>query len=522
MTTPTVASAPWPRGIRAVLPRATLAESMSVDHGILEHMFDTRLHEYWKPPQTERSQALVNRMCASLRQEAQAAADRLDAIGELFELRRAQRGERQDWAVDTWAAVGAEVAAAFRISLAMAGSHLRYALAMRERLPQMAAVFRAGDIDFRLFQTIVYRTDLITDPVVLAAVDAELALKVARWPSMTRGRFAGQVDAIVAKADADAVRRRRQRQSDRQVWIDDVEGGTSEIHGSLLTPDAHALDKRLDGLASTVCEYDPRSRDQRRADAMGALAGGADRLACRCGRSECAAATRRAAGAVVIHVIAEQGSIDGRGTAPGSLVCADGLVGPELLAELAASAKLVSLVHPGDAPPEPGYLPSKALADFVRCRDLTCRWPGCDQPAFNCDVDHTIPYAEGGPTHASNLKCYCRAHHLVKTFWGWRDQQLPDATLILTSPAGQTYVTTPGSALLFPSLCLATGALAAPEADPPLDYCGDRTAIMPTRRRTRAQDRAHRVATERRHNRAARLTPCGPAPPDADDDPPPF
>ncbi|WP_438501913.1 HNH endonuclease signature motif containing protein, partial [Mycobacterium avium] len=53
--------------------------------------------------------------------------------------------------------------------------------------------------------------------------------------------------------------------------------------------------------------------------------------------------------------------------------------------------------------------------------------------------DHTIPYAEGGPTHASNLKCYCRTHHLVKTFWGWREQQLPEATLILTSHAGPAH-----------------------------------------------------------------------------------
>lgn len=137
-------------------------------------------------------------------------ADRLDAIGELFELRRAQRGEESDWAVDTWAAVGAEVAAAFRVSLAMAGSFMRYALAMRERLPQVAEVFRAGDISYRLFQTIVYRTDLITDAAVLAAVDAELAMRAARWPSMTRGRLAGQVDKIVGKADVDAVRRRDQ------------------------------------------------------------------------------------------------------------------------------------------------------------------------------------------------------------------------------------------------------------------------------------------------------------------------
>jgi hypothetical protein len=170
------------------------------------------------------------------------------------------------------------------------------------------------------------------------------------------------------------------------------------------------------------------------------------------------------------------------------------------------------------------------LADFVRCRDLTCRWPGCDQPAIGCDVDHTIPYAQGGATHAANLKCYCRTHHLVKTFWGWSEKQLADGTLILTSPAGQTYVTTPGSALLFPSLCRSVGGMPAPEADPPQDYCAERTAMMPKRRRTRAQDRASRVATERRQNHDARMAQraeqeaayAGPAPPDADDEPPPF
>ena len=67
----------------------------------------------------------------------------------------------------------------------------------------------------------------------------------------------------------------------------------------------------------------------------------------------------------------------------------------------------------------------------MRCRDLTCRWPGCDKPAHECDLDHTIPYGDGGPTHASNIKCYCRIHHLVKTFWGWHDKQLPDGTVIV-------------------------------------------------------------------------------------------
>ncbi len=493
---------------------------------MIERMLDKRLHDYWEPPVTERSRALVERMCGSWRAEAQAAADRLDAIGELFELRRAQRGEEADWAVDTWAAVGGEVAAAFRISLGLAGSYLRYALAMRERLPQVAGLFRAGDIDCRMFQTLVYRTDLITDAQVLAAVDAELAAKVARWPSMTRGRLAGQIDKVVGRADADAVRRREKYRADREVFLEDLDGGMSQIHGSMFSPDAHALDERLTALADTVCAHDPRTAQQRRADALGALAAGADRLGCRCGLPDCAAGARRPASPVVIHVIAERATLDGSGDAPGSEVSADRLIGAELLRELAASAKLVPLSLPAGSA-EPRYTPSTKLADFVRCRDLTCRAPGCDRPASVCDVDHTIPWGEGGATHASNLKCLCSLHHLMKTFWGWRDQQLPDGTVIWRLPGGQTYVTTPGSALWFPQLCAPTGA--APVADTRTPRCGDRTAMMPTRHRTRAQSHADRVKVERHRNRMARQAQSSWVPWDSgtghavgDGEPPPF
>ncbi|POY24073.1 hypothetical protein C3469_21310, partial [Mycobacterium kansasii] len=452
------------------------------------------------PSKTAESAQLVERICAATRAENRAAAAQLVAIGELFAYRLSRCSETEDWAVDTMEAVAAEVAAALRISQGLAASRLRYARVMRERLPQVAEVFKAGEIDYRAFQTLAYRTDLIEDSAVLAAVDGELFVKLPRWPSMSRGRLGAQVDKIVANADADALRRRTKQQRDREICIDEVQGGISLIRGRLLSPHAHALEQRLDALANTVCPRDPRSRHQRRADALGALAAGADRLGCRCGHRECAAGTRPAATPVVIHVIAESAAVAGSGSITASEMGADGLITAELIAELAVSAKLVPLTHPGDAAPEPGYVPSKALADFVRCRDLTCRWPGCDRPASRCDLDHTIPVSQGGPTHASNLKCYCRTHHLVKTFWGWREQQLPDGTLILTSPAGRTHVTTPGSALLFPNLCAPTGEL--PEhTQLPTDHCGERTAMMPKRRRTRAQERAQRITHERQRNR---------------------
>jgi hypothetical protein len=487
------------------------------------------LMERRHPSTTPESAGLIDEIAMFSRVENRAVAAQLVAIGELFGYRLSRCSEDEDWALDTMAAVAVEVGAALRISAGMAETKLTYARAMRERLPNVGELFRAGDIDYRAFQTIVFHTDLITDAEVLAGVDAELLVQVPLWPSLSRGRLGAKVAKVVARADADAVRRRKERQADRQVSIWEGRDGVSHIEGSLLTPDARALQQRLTALAATVCEHDPRSGEQRRADALGALAGGADRLGCRCARDDCTAGARRPASPVLIHVIAEQATLTGSGSAPGSLVGADGLITPELIAELAKSATLVPLIHPGDAAPERGYVPSAALADFVRCRDLTCRWPGCDEPAINCDIDHSIPYAKGGPTHAGNLNCKCRTHHLAKTFLDWTEQQLADGTLIFTAATGHTYVTTPGSALLFPSLCYAVGGMPTPEADPPTDYCGERTAMMPKRARTRAQNRANRIATERRHNREARTARreqpasfVGPAPPDTDDEPPPF
>ncbi|OBA81172.1 hypothetical protein A9W99_15080, partial [Mycobacterium sp. 1164966.3] len=320
---------------------------------------------------TGESAAWVQRASAAVRAENRAAAAQLVAIGELFAYRLGRCSETEEWAVDTMEAVAAEVAAGLRISQGLAASRLRYARAMREQLPATAAVFINGDIDYRAFQTIVFRTDLITDPQILARVDAVVAANVTRWPSMTTARLSGKVDALVARLDADAVRRRTKEQAaDRQVWIGGDLDGIARIEGSLVSTDAHALDQRLSALAATVCAHDPRTAAQRRADALGALAAGADRLGCRCARSDCAAGARRPASPVAIHLIAPP---DG----PGWEVGAEGLITPELLAELATTAKMVPLSHPGDAPPEDGYVPSKALADFVRCRDLTCRWPGC-------------------------------------------------------------------------------------------------------------------------------------------------
>jgi hypothetical protein len=163
--------------------------------------------------------------------------------------------------------------------------------------------------------------------------------------------------------------------------------------------------------------------------------------------------------------------------------------------EVAKSATLKPLTVPTGGAADPGYRPSAKTREFLQWRDLTCRWPGCDKPVYKCDVDHTVPYPLG-PTHPSNTKHYCRIHHLVKTFCGWSDRQLPDGTLVLTSPTGHTFTTEAHGAALFPALGQSTGELDLPPHTPEPDP--DRLAKMPRRKQTREQDRRDRINAERR------------------------
>jgi hypothetical protein len=106
----------------------------------------------------------------------------------------------------------------------------------------------------------------------------------------------------------------------------------------------------------------------------------------------------------------------------------------------------------------------------------------------------------------SELKCSSRirCHHLLKTFWcgvdGWGERQLPDGTLILTSPTGHTYTTTPGSALLFPTLCRPTATLWQPGAEPIFRPSSGRGLMMPKRRRSRDENLTRRIQAERKLN----------------------
>ena len=57
---------------------------------------------------------------------------------------------------------------------------------------------------------------------------------------------------------------------------------------------------------------------------------------------------------------------------------------------------------------EVGYHPSRTVAHLIRARSATCTAPGCSRPAAACDLDHTRPWEQGGPTCECNLAPPCK------------------------------------------------------------------------------------------------------------------
>ncbi|MET0702095.1 MAG: DUF222 domain-containing protein [Mycobacterium sp.] len=549
-------------------------------------MFDGSLPEPAVLAQVDDATVVDRGIAGWLRAAAACEARALAAIAELARRRCADEhdGERCYWPADPWDSAVAEVAAAMNVGLGKARTYLETALLLRDRLPKTNALFLRGAITAYMATIIYDRTYNVTDETTWALLDAALSDSHATWGPLPQAKLVDAIDFWINTFDPAALRRTRGRARDRTVTFGDREGsdGTVSIWGRLLGTDAALLKKRLTAMADGVCTDDPRTRAQRLADALGALAAKSDFLACRCDNPECAATGDDGrASSFTMHILAPAEALQARpdpllhghdwaarepgaepdppaqpqpqpavepepfvaqarptapvepepaaaktdhdpgaghadsepsAAAPASpaaapflrratgVIVGGGVVPTPLLAELIRNGAKVTLGQPPSAEAEPRYRPSTALRESLQTRDMTCRAPGCNRPAEFCDVDHSVPYPTG-PTHACNNNCKCRKHHLVKTFWsgegGWAEQQLPDGTLLTTSPAGITYTTKPGVALYF----LGRNTVTPPPPTVPQGTKPPGNDLESfKRKRTRAQERERRIQAERARN----------------------
>jgi len=350
---------------------------------------------------------------------AHAQAQQFKAIVELAELRRQPNGQFSDYIAD-------EIALALSISGVAASHRLDLALDLTERLPATLAALENGEID-------LLRARAISDAT--RPLSAEHAAEVeARVLDKATDQNAPQLRRAVKRAvlrvDPEGGQARyQQRRQDRRVIVTPADDGMAELWAYLPAPAANAIYNTVNSCARRAhTPGDERTADQRRADALVDLLLG-----------------ENTTGPVAqVKVTVPASTLLGLNQAPGELA-GYGPIPAQLAREIAADGTWRRLL----TDPTSGtlldhgrttYKPPAALADFVRARDKTCRFPGCTRPSEKCELDHRREYPEGR-TCAGNLDSLCTHHHQLKGHSDWTGERLTNGDYQWLSPAGIQYLT---------------------------------------------------------------------------------
>ena len=133
------------------------------------------------------------------------------------------------------------------------------ACALAHRLPTVAKVFVRGTIDLRLVSMIIARTDNVED-VLMREVDEAIARHCEKWMKLSKPKLRDRVDQWVAEFDPAGVRIAPTVEEQPLCRGRVGESGDGVALGSCcMPPTAPRSPRRLDALAATVCEHDPRS-----------------------------------------------------------------------------------------------------------------------------------------------------------------------------------------------------------------------------------------------------------------------
>ena len=85
--------------------------------------------------------------------------------------------------------------------------------------------------------------------------------------------------------------------------------------------------------------------------------------------------------------------------------------------------------------------PTTAQKRHVQALFRYCVFPGCRMPSGDCDLDHRVAVADGGPTTTCNLAPLCGHHHRVKHEAPWQPNIQSNGNHTWLSRLGHTYTT---------------------------------------------------------------------------------
>ena len=437
------------------------------------------------------------------RVRAQIDAAEVTLFHDLFEVVSARSGGVGDESFPLeLRSVAMEVGMATNLSDRAVMRRFNTAYLLVKQFPTLVDAMETGELSMAHARSILDVGVVLTDSGERAEyTERMLDLATDETPSRLKDLAVRVLTEINVEAAAERIRAAR---SDRRVWVRDLQDGMSELGAQLPAAVAHAIYDRLtefakqNGLAeeaqarqravrsvdntpaaddsdgnagaSNISELldlsmpvagadapdevlaeggpEPRNFDAYRADALSDLL-----LAGQLPDGSRHAAINDIQGRVSITVPAltlagvseEPATLDGCGP-----IAIDTAM--QLLGGAAIWQRVLTDPFTGEAVAADTYRPSSELRRFVETRDQHCRAPGCRRSPHRCDLDHTVEWAKGGKTTASNLATLCRFHHVMRHHVSrdsdgveraWTLTQSDRGELTWVSPHGQTVVTRP-------------------------------------------------------------------------------
>jgi hypothetical protein len=311
-----------------------------------------------------------------------------------------------------------ELARALGMSHDGAAMFLGESIELAYRLPKTYARVLAGDlVAWRGRRTARSTMTLSLDAV--AFVDSQVAPFAHKLGPVAVERL---IEEAMVQFDPEAAEAKRLAAAEQRKFDIDLQhvthDGVAWVGGCLDAADARDLEQAVRaGAADLAALGSTESLGVRRSQAVGVLARRQLTL-----DLNAQGETTTKARQVTIHVHAAP---DGSATVEGG-----GSVSPEQVRQWCTNPDTHVVIKPVIDLNATDTVDRWAVPDRMReqvvLRDRTCVFPLCNVNARRCDLDHTQPWHDGGPTTPANLAPLCRRHHRLKTHGGWTYQRLPD------------------------------------------------------------------------------------------------
>ncbi len=370
-----------------------------------------------------------------------------------------------------------ELACALRISERLAENLVAESQALVHDLPATQDALRAGRISYRHAQVLIDHTATLPSAGAAAVEEAVLPkAEILTVPKLDRA-----ARELRERLHPESIEERHSKSvADRRVETCPARDGMAWLNAFLPAPEVLGIENRLRDIAEQLTSEpgEERTRTQLIADAFTDLL--LDSITAAAEDDSEEVSSRRIDSPIGtgirprVLVTVPVLTLLGRSEEPGTLE-GYGPIDADTARRIAARAPSFTriLTHP-----ETGavlsvgrdrYAVPKDLRTWLRVRDETCRFPGCNRSAGRADVDHVTDWQYGGGTDYGNLVHLCRSHHRVKHHTAWSSTSAGGGRVRWLAPSGHEYETQPATHIRAPKRkrLQAQGITSPPPDDPP-------------------------------------------------------